>query len=273
MNGGHVHTILVCISLQWAGGLHVVRLLAGSWHGLLHWSHGLCMECVVSCSSTSFPWHVFFFAALLWRSIFYKHTVRWMWQGSASVVSRNWEKCFCPSKLFQSCQCCCCLCYPGMYLRLGTLVSYNWAQVLEAFHYLWKSPGGYSWTASVAPTGPSSYTGKEIGQDGVMLSFALLKITYILRNCNFLFPGSSLHPWHCGDYSIWVYWVPSRNAVPGSDGCWRDIHCKICWHQTADSKEVNLPWIAGRIWTTGFVEIIKHALTARRWTCFELLEE
>ena len=33
---------------------------------------------------------------------------------------------------FQPCQCCCCLCYPGEYLRLGTLVSYNLAQVLEA---------------------------------------------------------------------------------------------------------------------------------------------
>ena len=25
---------------------------------------------------------------------------------------------------FQSCQCCCCLCYPGEYLGLGTLISY-----------------------------------------------------------------------------------------------------------------------------------------------------
>ena len=33
---------------------------------------------------------------------------------------------------FQLCQCCCCLCYPRECLRLGTLISYNWAQVLEA---------------------------------------------------------------------------------------------------------------------------------------------
>ena len=33
---------------------------------------------------------------------------------------------------FQSHQCCCHLCYPGEYLRLGTLISYNLAQVLEA---------------------------------------------------------------------------------------------------------------------------------------------
>ena len=32
---------------------------------------------------------------------------------------------------FQLCQCCCCLCYTGEYLRLGTLISYNWDQVLE----------------------------------------------------------------------------------------------------------------------------------------------
>ena len=35
-------------------------------------------------------------------------------------------------KWFQPCQCCCSLCYLGEYLRLGTLISYNWAQVLEA---------------------------------------------------------------------------------------------------------------------------------------------
>ena len=33
---------------------------------------------------------------------------------------------------FQPCQCYCCLCYPGQYFRLGTFISYNWAQVLEA---------------------------------------------------------------------------------------------------------------------------------------------
>ena len=55
-----------------------------------------------------------------------------MCQGSASVASWSWEKYSCHSKLFQPCQCCCCLCYPGEYLGLGTLISYNWAQVLEA---------------------------------------------------------------------------------------------------------------------------------------------
>ena len=29
-------------------------------------------------------------------------------------------------------QCCSCLCCPGDYLRLGTLISYNWAKLLEA---------------------------------------------------------------------------------------------------------------------------------------------
>ena len=34
-------------------------------------------------------WLVFFFAAMLWGSMIYKHTGRWMWQGSASAVSWN----------------------------------------------------------------------------------------------------------------------------------------------------------------------------------------
>ena len=84
---------------------------------------------------TLFPWLVFFFGALLWGSMIHKHTGRWMWQGSTwqdqsylrternTLVNPNW---------FQPCQCCCCLYYPGEYLRLGALISYNWAQVFEA---------------------------------------------------------------------------------------------------------------------------------------------
>ena len=33
---------------------------------------------------------------------------------------------------FRSCHCCCRLCYPGEYLKLGNLVRYNWPQVLKA---------------------------------------------------------------------------------------------------------------------------------------------
>ena len=51
------------------------------------------MRCVVSRGSTSLPWLVLFFAALLWRSMIHKYTGRWIWQGSTWVVSRNWEKC------------------------------------------------------------------------------------------------------------------------------------------------------------------------------------
>ena len=36
MNGRHDHTTAVCVSLQWSG-LRIVRLPAGSWHGLPHW--------------------------------------------------------------------------------------------------------------------------------------------------------------------------------------------------------------------------------------------
>ena len=37
INGRHDHTTAVCVSLHWSGGLHVVQLPAGSWHGLSHW--------------------------------------------------------------------------------------------------------------------------------------------------------------------------------------------------------------------------------------------
>ena len=40
-----------------------------------------------------------------------------------TLVNPNW---------FQTCQYRCSLCYPGRYFRLGTLVKYNWTQVLEA---------------------------------------------------------------------------------------------------------------------------------------------
>ena len=93
MNGRHVHTTSVCISLTRSGDLRVVRLPAGSWQRL----HGLRMSCAVSCGSTSFPWLVFFFAALLWGSMIHKHTGMWIWQGSASVVTLNREKCSCRS--------------------------------------------------------------------------------------------------------------------------------------------------------------------------------
>ena len=96
MNGRHVHTTAACVSLRWSGSLCVVRLPAGSWRGLPRRQHSLC---VVSCGSTSFQWLVFFFEALLIRFMVQKHTGRWMWQGSAAVVSWNWEKYSCHSKL------------------------------------------------------------------------------------------------------------------------------------------------------------------------------
>ena len=37
MNGRHDHTTAVCVSLRWSGGLCVVRLPAGSSHGLPRW--------------------------------------------------------------------------------------------------------------------------------------------------------------------------------------------------------------------------------------------
>ena len=37
MNGKHDHTTAVCVSLRSPGGLRVVQLPAGSWHGLPRW--------------------------------------------------------------------------------------------------------------------------------------------------------------------------------------------------------------------------------------------
>ena len=37
MNGRHDHTTAVCVSLRSSGGLRVVQLPAGSWHGLPRW--------------------------------------------------------------------------------------------------------------------------------------------------------------------------------------------------------------------------------------------
>ena len=37
MNGKHDHTTAVCLSFRSSGGLCVVQLPAGSWHGLPHW--------------------------------------------------------------------------------------------------------------------------------------------------------------------------------------------------------------------------------------------
>ena len=130
-NRRHVHTTSVCVSLLRWSGLHEVRLPAGSLHRL-RWQCGLCMKCVVSCGSTSFPWLVFFLGALLWGSMTHKHTGRWMWQGSASVVPRSWEKYSCQSKLVSALSM---LLLPVLSWRVpqfGTLISYNWAQVFEA---------------------------------------------------------------------------------------------------------------------------------------------
>ena len=85
MNGRHVHTTAVCVSLRCPVGLRVIRLPVGSWHGLPRWS---LYEMLVSCGNvnTSFPWFVFFFGALLLGSMIHKRTGRWMWQGSASDI-------------------------------------------------------------------------------------------------------------------------------------------------------------------------------------------
>ena len=48
---------------------------------------------VVSCSSTSFSWLVFYFAALLWGSTIHNHIGRQIWQVSTSVVGTERNAC------------------------------------------------------------------------------------------------------------------------------------------------------------------------------------
>ena len=93
------HTTAFLVSLQWSAGRRVVHLPAGSWDELLRWWLSLYGRPVVSCSSTSFKWLVFFFGALLWGSMIHKHAGRCVWQGSTSVVPWNWEKYSCHSKV------------------------------------------------------------------------------------------------------------------------------------------------------------------------------
>ena len=87
------------------------------------------MRWVVSCGSTSFPWLVFFFGALPWFTSIRENGCdkgahqSYLGAEINTLVNPN---------CFQPCQCCSCQCYPAEYLRLGTLIRYNWAQVFEA---------------------------------------------------------------------------------------------------------------------------------------------
>ena len=51
MSRRHDHTTAVCVSLKWSGGLCMMQLPAGSWHGLPRWWHGLCHFKLVSALS------------------------------------------------------------------------------------------------------------------------------------------------------------------------------------------------------------------------------
>ena len=89
MNGRHVYTTSVCVSLQWSEGLCVVRLSAGSWH-----RHSLQLPC-------EGPW---------FRSIQEDGCDKGARQ-SYLATKRNTTVI---PKWFQPCESCCCLCYPGV---------------------------------------------------------------------------------------------------------------------------------------------------------------
>ena len=126
MNGRYDHTTAVCVSLRWSEGLHVdlgmdflignmifvwdtqYLVVAPDFHGL-HSSLELCCEG---------PW----FTSIQEDGCDKRAHQSYLGTEKNTPVIPNW---------FQPCQCCCCLCCPGKYLGLGTLISYNWAQVLE----------------------------------------------------------------------------------------------------------------------------------------------
>ena len=130
MNGRHVHTTAVGVSLRWSGCLRVVQYLlvlgtdffvgnmvfvwdeqyltvAPHFHGSYS-SYQLCCEG---------PW---FTSIQEYGCDKRSHQSYLGTERNAPVVPNG----------FQSCQCCCRLCYPGEHLRLRTLVIYNWAMVL-----------------------------------------------------------------------------------------------------------------------------------------------
>ena len=91
----------------------------------------VCMRCVVSCRSTSFPWLVFFFGTLLWGSM--------MWQGSAPVVSWSWEKYSCHSKLVSALSTLLLLMKDHAKIWLKVVSKEEWSQVGCSFAFNMKS--------------------------------------------------------------------------------------------------------------------------------------
>ena len=126
------YTTAVCISLWWSRGFCVVWQPAGSWHGLLignmvftwdalypavapHNFHGMYSSSELCCES---PWYTNIQEDGCDKGV---HQMYLRTERNTPVIP-NW---------FQPYECCCCLCYPGEHLWLGTLISYKWAQVVE----------------------------------------------------------------------------------------------------------------------------------------------
>ena len=119
------------VSLRWSG-LRVVQLPAGSWHGLLvgnmvcvcnakylavgpHF-YGLYSSLALCCDG---PW----FTSIQESRCDKEAIQSYLGAERNTPVIPNFSKPY---------LCCCCLCCPGENHRLGTLISYNWAQALEA---------------------------------------------------------------------------------------------------------------------------------------------
>ena len=80
-----------------------------------------------------------------------------------SRILELWEILLSIQTGFQPCQCCCCLCYPGEYLRLGSLISHNVIYIVAP-----TEPG--FWAASLTTTKSSWWeldfvVGREVAQN------------------------------------------------------------------------------------------------------------
>ena len=131
MIGRRDYTTAVCVSLPWSGGLRgpIACWILAQTSSVVTWSLSEMRSILLE--------HLIFMACiLLWSSAVRVHDsqayrkmdvtrerISRVLELRNTHVIPNW---------FQPCRCCWCLCYPGESLRIGTLVSYNWAQVLEA---------------------------------------------------------------------------------------------------------------------------------------------
>ena len=142
------------------------------------------MRCVVSCGSTSFPWLVFFFGALLWGSMIHKHTRRWMWQGSASDVFWYLQWLYCSLYFFAKDRvvilCVCLGTVQYWWISIGLVVVQLKAVFCPTVQYLSLFCEAFSWTILDSSRFPLFHSSQVFHQLVCPLTVVLLKICFSL---------------------------------------------------------------------------------------------